>query len=48
MRSKTKTNIVPCKHDFSWALSKLQVIARNSDLFIGLFAPVVVGRSNYF
>ena len=31
---------------FSRALSKLQVIARNSDWFIALFAPVVIGRSN--
>ena len=30
------------------AISKLQVIAWNSDWFIGLFAPVVIGQSNYF
>ena len=34
--------------DFSRSLSKLLVIARNSDWFIALFAPVVVGRRNYF
>ena len=34
--------------DFSRPLSKLQVIARNSDWFIAMFAPVVIGRSNYF
>ena len=39
MRSKTKTNR---------ALSKLQVISRNSDWLIALFAPVVIGRSYYF
>ena len=32
--------------DFSRALSELQVIARNSDWFIALFAPVVIGGSN--
>ena len=40
--------IAPCTRDFSRALSKLQVIARNSDWFIALFAPVVVGHSYYF
>ena len=45
MRSKTKTNRT--RH-FSRALSKLQVIARNSDWFIALFAPAVIGRSNSF
>ena len=40
MRSKTKT----C--DFSQTLNKLQVIVRNSDRFVTLFAPVVVGQSN--
>ena len=40
MRSKAKTNAL-------WAI-QLQVIARNSDWFITLFAPVVIGRSNYF
>ena len=33
---------------FSPALSKLQVIAKNSDCFIALFAPVVIGQSQYF
>ena len=33
--------------EFSHALSKLQVIARNSDWFIALFTHVVIGRSNY-
>lgn len=38
--------IGPCKHDFSSALSKGQVIARNSDCFIVLFAPVLIGWNN--
>ena len=44
---KPKT-IAPCTCDSSRALSELQVIARNSDWFIALFAPVVIGRRNYF
>ena len=40
--------IATCTRDFSSALSKLQATAGNSDLFITLFAPVVIGRSNYF
>ena len=40
--------IAPCARDFSRALSKLQVIARNSDWFTGFFVPVVIGPSNYF
>ena len=39
MRSKTKTNRVA---------SELEVISRNCDWFIALFAPVVIGRSNCF
>ena len=35
-------------HYFSNALSKLQVVGRNSDWLIALFAPVVIGLSNYF
>ena len=34
--------------DFSHALNKLQVMARNSHWFIALFAPLVIGRSNSF
>ena len=37
-----------CRGDFSRALSKLQVIASDSDWFIALFSPVVIGRSNNF
>ena len=48
MRSKTKTNPPPCARDFSRASSELQVIARNCDWFIVLFAAVVIGRSNCF
>ena len=44
--TKPKPN-EPCTRDFSLAWSKLQVIARNSDWFISLFAPVVIGGSNY-
>ena len=44
MRSKAKTNRTLYA---LWAI-QLQVIARNSDWFIALFAPVVIGRSNYF
>ena len=44
MRSKAKTNRTLYA---LWAI-QLQVIARNSDWFITLFAPVVIGRSNYF
>ena len=42
MRSKTKRTL------FSRTLSKLQVIMRNSDWLIVLFARAVIGRSNYF
>ena len=37
-----------CGRDFSRALSKLQVIASDSDWFIALFSFVVIGRSNNF
>ena len=40
--------IAPCTRDFSRASSELQLIARNCDWFIVLFAPVVIGRSNCF
>ena len=44
MRSKTETNrTMHCTHDISRALSELQVIARNCDWFIALFAPLVIG-----
>ena len=42
---KTNRTLYPW---FSRALRKLQVIARNSDWSIALFASVVIGRSNYF
>ena len=47
MRRKPKP-ITPCTSHFSRALSVLQVIARNCDWFIVLFAPAVIGRSNCF
>ena len=34
--------------DFSRASSELQVIARNCDWFMALFAPAVIGGSNCF
>ena len=37
--------IAPCTRDFSRALSKFQIIARNCDWFIALFVPVVIGRA---
>ena len=46
IRSKTKTNRTMYT-SFSRALSELQVIARNCDWFIALFAPAVIGRSTY-
>ena len=39
--------IAPCTRNFSRALSKLQVIARYSDWFIALIAPVVISQRNY-
>ena len=40
--------IAPCPRDFSRASSELQVIAMDSDWFIELSAPVVIGRSDCF
>jgi len=40
--------IAPWTRDFSRASSELQVIARNSDWFLALFLPVVIGQSDYF
>ena len=48
MRRKTKTNRTMYTRDFSRASGKLQVIASNSDWFMELFVPVVIGRSNCF
>ena len=45
-QNQNQSHIV--RGNFFRALSKLQVIARNSDWFIALFAPVVIGRSNNF
>ena len=44
------SHLVPkqCTRDFSRPLNKLHAIVRNSDWFIGLFAPVVSGRCKYF
>ena len=38
--------IAACERDFSRPLSKLEVITKNSDWFIALFASVVIGRRN--
>ena len=40
--------IAPCRRHICLALRKFQLIRKNSDWFIALFAPVVIGRSNYF
>lgn len=40
--------IAPCTGYFFRVLSKLQVLSRNSDWFIALFSPVVIGRSSFF
>lgn len=40
--------IAHCTRDFSRALRKLHVITKNSDWFIRLFTPVVIGQNNYF
>ena len=40
--------LAPCTCDFSRASSEFQVIARNSDWFMALFVPVVIGQSDYF
>ena len=40
--------IAPCTRHFSRASRELQVIARNCDLFMALFVPVVMGRSDCF
>ena len=34
--------------NFSCALNKVQVMARNSDSLIALFAPVMIGWNSYF
>jgi len=46
MSSKTKNNLTSAR-DFSRPLKKLQVVDRNSDWFITLFALVLIGRTNY-
>ena len=42
---KQNRNPAPCTRDVSRALNELDVIAQNSDWFIALFAPVVIGSS---
>lgn len=49
IRSKTTTKTNPTRAIFeSRALRKLQVIVMNSDWFIALFSPVVIGPSSFF
>ena len=48
MRTKTPKPIATCTRDFSRALIKFHRIATNSDWFIALFSPAVIGRSNYY
>ena len=51
MRGETKTNICTMYVRDPYplpVLSRLQVIAGNSDRFIMLFPPVVIGQSKYF
>ena len=47
--AKLKT-ITPCEQDFFPPFEQVKgtVIVRNSDWFIALFAPVVIGWRNYF
>lgn len=47
MRIKSKTSGT-LYAPFSCTLSKLNLIAENSHWFIALFAPVVIGQSDYF
>ena len=48
MRSNTKTNGACTRDFFPHFEGSLQVISRNSDWFMALFALAVIGRSNYF
>ena len=48
LREAKPKPIPPCMCDFSRALIELQVIGRNCDWFIALFAPVVIGWSYCF
>jgi len=47
MRNRKQKPIATCTRDFSRPLSNLQVIAKNSDWFIALFAPLVIGLRYY-
>ena len=48
LRTKTKSNRTLYARFFPRFKPKLQVIARNSDWFFALLAPVLIGRRNYF
>ena len=45
---RSKELMAPYTNNLFHISSKLQVVARNFDWFIVLFAPVVIGQSNYF
>ena len=45
--ARSKRRVLPLVLSLK-ALRKLQIIARNSDWFTPLFAPVVIGWKNYF
>ena len=48
MRSKTKTNITMYTSFFPrFERVTVTIVSRNCDWFIALFAPVVIGRSDY-
>ena len=44
----TNEPITTSPRDFSRDFSKLHAIATNLDWLVALFAPAVIGRSNYF
>ena len=43
-----QTNSTSCKRKFSCPLSMFQVISRNSEWFIAMFALVAIGRNSYY
>ena len=43
-----QTNSTSCKRKFSCPLSMFQVISRNSEWFIAMFALVAIGRNCYY
>ena len=43
-----QTNSISCKRKFSCPLSMFQVISRNSEWFIAMFALVAIGRNSFY